>query len=126
MKGLLAAFASATLLWSMVYAEGAIAKKHHDNTIGTPMYETNPYTYLAGNTTEVFDIESRKGLVVRVQPLHTYELFTEDILFCGSPVEKFLQKKNPMVLTYRIKASRMVEGIGCHELVRVDELKGQQ
>jgi hypothetical protein len=60
---------------------------------------------------------------VRIQPLATYSLFTEDILLCGVPADKFIGKSNPLVLTYKTKASRLVQGIGCHDLVRVDEMK---
>ena len=63
---------------------------------------------------------------IRFQPLATYSLFSENILICGVPQEMFANKRNPMVLTYKTKASRIVQGIGCHELIRVDEMKTQE
>jgi hypothetical protein len=59
-----------------------------------------------------------------LQPTGTYQLFTEDVLLCKQPVEMFIGKKNPMVITYETRAHKTVQGIGCHELKRVDELKG--
>lgn len=93
---------------------------NRDNSIGNVMYQDNPYMYKVGSVAAVGVVED--SLVIRIQPLATYSLFTEDILICGKPVEMFLNKQNPLVLTYRVKARRMVQGIGCHELVRVDEL----
>ena len=65
------------------------------------------------------------AVVVRIQPLATYNLFTEDILLCDKKklAEMFEGKHNPLLLTYKTKASRMVHGIGCHDLVRADELQ---
>jgi hypothetical protein len=96
------------------------------NSLGTVSYEFNPYTYEAGALITAFDIQDGKGLVVRMQPMATYNLFTEDILLCGRPLDMFEGKHNPLVLTYRIKAARMIKGIGCHTLVRVDELKDKK
>jgi hypothetical protein len=101
-------------------AHGTVGKKH-DNSIGTIMYTDNPMTYKAGSVISAAYVDG--GMVVRMQPIGTYALFTEDFLFCGNDPNKLLNKSNPMILTYRTKASRMVEGIGCHELVRVDEVK---
>ena len=56
----------------------------------------------------------------------TYMLFDEAILFCGLPVEKFKGITEPFVLTYKRTASRIVQGIGCHMLVRVDSIKPKE
>ena len=84
-------------------------------------YQDNPYTYKAGSVVNAEYVDG--GVVIRVQPLGTYELFTEDILFCGEILGRFSGKHNPLLLTYKIKASHLVQGIGCHDLVRVDELQ---
>ena len=102
------------------YAHCAVGKKH-DNSLGVPMFLDNPFTYKAGAVVAMAYVEG--GIVVRVQPIGTYSLFTEDILLCGSPAQMFSGKTNPMVLTYRTKASRLVEGLGCHEIVSVSSLK---
>jgi hypothetical protein len=86
-------------------------------------FTENPYTYKVGALTNASIIGDNEGVVVRIQPLATYSLFTEDLLLCGVPADMFLNKGNPLVLTYKTKASKTVQGIGCHELVRVDEMK---
>ena len=89
-----------------------------------PVYQDNPYTYKMGSVTSVAYVDG--GLVVRLQPTATYTIFTEDILFCGErPLDLFIGKRNPVVLTYETRAHKTVQGIGCHELKRVDEMKGQ-
>jgi hypothetical protein len=82
-------------------------------------YQDNPFTYKVGSWSLVGVVD--KNIVLRVQPLATYSLFTEDILFCGQP-DLFEGKKNPLVLTYKTRASHAVQGIGCHDLIRVDEM----
>jgi hypothetical protein len=101
---------------------GKCSVSKHENSLGTPMYMDNPFTYKAGAITTASYVAEGKGIAVRIQPIGTYGLFTEDILFCGEPVAMFQNKTNPMVLTYRTKASRTIEGVGCHELIRVDSM----
>jgi hypothetical protein len=99
--------------------------KQHTSSIGATMYNDNPMSYIAGDIKAIAVIEG--GVVVRVQPIGTYELFTDEKLFCGNDVvEKFRNIANPLVLTYRTKASRLIEGIGCHELISVDGLKPKE
>jgi hypothetical protein len=95
----------------------------HSNSIGVPMSQDNPYTYKVGSVAVAGMPED--AIVLRIQPLATYSLFTEDILFCNrnSVAEMFEGKTIPVVLTYKTKATHMVQGIGCHALIRVDELK---
>ncbi len=94
------------------------------STVATPVYQDNPFTYKAGSVSVSGNME--EGIVLRVQPIGTYALFTEDILICGHPAELFAGKTNPLVLTYRTRASKMIQSIGCHELVHVDSLKPQE
>ena len=101
----------------------AVGNKHV-NSLGTPMFFDNPMTYKAGSISALSYVDG--GLVARIQPIGTYSLFTEDILFCSMSPEKFLNKSNPMVITYRTKASRLIQGIGCHELVAVHSLKTEK
>jgi hypothetical protein len=100
----------------------AAVPKHH-NSLGTVSYESNPYTYRAGAVVTGFDIDEGKGLVIRIQPIGTYNLFSEDILFCGNPIDKLEGLHNPILLTYATLAHRTVRGVGCHELLRADEVK---
>lgn len=119
--------------WALLFVVLAIAiadstttKKTHGDSIGVLMTQNNPMTYKAGRILTVSYVNHGKGLVVEMQPIGTYGLYTEDFLFCDAPVEKFLNKTNPMVLTFRTKADRMVEGIGCHELLSADSLKPKE
>jgi hypothetical protein len=95
------------------------------NAIGSISYTENPFTYKAGTLSAVGLVDD--GIVLRIQPLATYSLFTEDILFCNraAVAEKFAGKANPMLITYKTRASRLVRGIGCHDLIRVDNLEGK-
>jgi hypothetical protein len=85
-------------------------------------YQSNPYTYKVGEVSASGFPDD--AIVLRIQPLATYNLFTEDVLFCDRQkvAGMFTGKHNPLVLTYKTRASRMVQGIGCHDLVRVDEM----
>jgi hypothetical protein len=88
----------------------------------TVQYQDNPFTYKPGAVSVSGIVDD--AVVIRVQPLATYALFTEDILLCdrANVEQKFENKHNPVVLTYKTAASRLVQSVGCHELVRVDEL----
>ena len=96
------------------------------NAFGAVTYTNNPYTYLAGSVESAFDIEDEKALVVRIQPISTYMLFSSDILLCGYPLNMFVDKSNPVILVYETQAHRLVEGIGCHNLVSVREVKPEK
>lgn len=115
----------ALLALMLLPAHGATTSNVKKNATGYVAYVGNPYTYKEATVTAVAYVGSKNhtGIVVRLQPRGTYSLFTEDILFCGAPVEMFIGKQNPMVLTYETVAHSSVEEIGCHRLVSVDEVK---
>jgi hypothetical protein len=94
----------------------------HSNSLGFVQYDANPYTYKAGAVSVSGIIES--SINFRLQPLGTFGLFTEDILLCDKQhvAALFEGKHNPLLLTYKTRASRSIQGVGCHELLRVDEL----
>jgi hypothetical protein len=100
----------------------------HGNSLGVVIDFTNPNRYVEGQVQAVAYVGTgdHKGLVLRIQPRGTFSLFTEDLLFCGEPVDLFIGKTNPMVLTYENVAHTSVEGIGCHILKSVDEVKTQE
>ncbi len=91
--------------------------------LGTMSYTENPFTYKVGKVYAVGYVDD--SITLRVQPLATYGLFTEDILICDRDriLSMFQGKRNPLILTYKVRAARAVQGIGCHDLVRVDEMK---
>lgn len=118
----------ALLMCLVLVATGhATTTTKQPNAFGTVSYQTNPYIYEA-----VIDIASADSvdgnLNLRVKPLGTYMLYDDTILLCGEPVEKFEGKGFPFLMTYERKSHHSVNGVGCHELIRVDAItpsKGQ-
>jgi hypothetical protein len=109
----------------LVIAGKCAVSKPHSNSLGIPMYNTNPLMYTAGSLANTADSVSNVdgNLNLRIKPLGTYMLYDEQILFCGLPMEKFQGIIEPFVLVYERQAHRTVQGVGCHELVRVNSLK---
>ncbi len=103
----------------------AATSSKHDNAIGSIQYFDNPNIYQVGKAVGLAYVGQSKAFTVRIQPLATYSLFTEDVLLCEG-AELFAGKENPLVLTYRRQASRLIDGVGCHTLVRVDEMKKKE
>jgi hypothetical protein len=83
-------------------------------------YTENPYEYNVGSILGVANVDG--NLSIRFSPLGTYALYDEQILLCGFPSDKFEGVTEPLVLTYKRQASHLVNGIGCHDLLRVDNL----
>jgi hypothetical protein len=120
----------ATLFWVIwfvcvlaLFGHATTVGKHRDS-LGIVMQQTNPNSFIAGNVTNVefAGKPENYGMVVRVQPIGTYTLYTEDILLCSDPSEFFAGHSNPMVLVYETVSHHMVEGIGCHELKAVRDV----
>lgn len=102
---------------------------HSKNSLGVVTYDANPYMYVAGSIAHTADAVTvvDGNLNLRVKPLGTYMLYDESILFCGIPQGKFDNiNAEALVLTFERKARRTVQGIGCHELVRVDNMIPKQ
>jgi hypothetical protein len=118
----LAALAGFILMTTLAHC--AVSGRRGDSSIGNIVYQDNPLTYKAGNLVSYAFVD-KEGLVLTIQPIGTYELFDESILICNSPEagDMLTGKQNPMVLTYKTRARKMVYGLGCHELVRVYEIK---
>ena len=96
----------------------------HKDSVGVIMQQTNPYTYEAGSVTNVEFAGNPEnyGMVIRIQPLGTYTLYTDDILLCADPSELFAGHHNPMVIVYETVSHHLVGGIGCHELKAVRDI----
>jgi hypothetical protein len=112
------------LILALVTMGHGMTSKHQDS-IGVVMQQENPMTYIAGSVTNMAYAgrPENYGIVIRVQPIGAYTLYTEDITFCPDGVkEKFEGKHNPMVLTYERQAHHTIEGIGCHDLQSVHEI----
>lgn len=104
------------------FAHGAVSKKH-DNSLGVIQYQTNPFTYVEGSISNVSLVGT--GVNLRLQPRGVYSLFTQEILLCDydNVAEKFAGKKGLVVLSYETVAHRTIQGVGCHDLRSVDEVK---
>ena len=90
------------------------------------MYTVNPYIYEAGEIVDYAIVEKGEGLSIRVKPLATYLLFDDNLLLCGVPADKINGHENPMVLVYRRVSSRMISGIGCHDLIEVRSIEPEK
>jgi hypothetical protein len=107
------------------FAHGAVGKKH-DNSLGVIQYQTNPFSYVEGSISNVSLVGT--GTNLRLQPRGVYSLFSQEILLCDydKVAEKFAGKHGLMVLTYETVAHRTIQGIGCHDLRSVDEVKEER
>jgi hypothetical protein len=122
--------AAKSILWAFalivltLVALGHCATTSRKNSLGTVSYDANPYMYLAGSLAPTADSVTNidGNLNLRIKPLGTYMLFDESVLICGLPIDKFTGMAEPFVLTYERQAHRTVQGIGCHDLLRVDHV----
>lgn len=116
------------ILWlcvGTIVGEFTPQPKKHDNSLGAVISYDNPLTYKEGSVSAATYVKDN-ALVVRIQPRGTFSLFTEDILLCPGAADKLSTKHNPLVLVYETQAHRVVEGVGCHELKFVDEIKTEK
>lgn len=122
-RGLIAFIALFLLVMTLTLLGHATTTEKHSNGLGIVMQQTNPNTYIEGAVIGAAVIETAVNL--RVQPRNTYNLFTQDILMCdqGHVVALFEGKGNPVTLTYETVAHHTIQGVGCHELRAVDEIK---
>lgn len=120
---MLAVLAAAMLTCGARLAQGKTlpAGEPLGNIVG---YQENPFIYNVGAVTKAAPVDG-ENLLITFSPLNTYQQYSEKIQFCGSPISLFDNKKNPVVLTYTRQAYRIINGRGCHELVRVDNLGAQ-
>ena len=103
----------------------------HDNSLGVVQYNDNPNISVVGSFMggEVHrDSDGRIGVNIRLHPKYTYNLFDESILFCGDISGMFEGKGTSQyqTWTYRRAASRIIDGIPCHTLVGLDDVKDDQ
>jgi hypothetical protein len=113
-----------------VYAHGATTSQKHENSLGVIEYTENPLTYKEGYIVNGELVEDGKyaGIVVRLQPRGTYDLFTEDIFLCDPRhvLAVMGDKRNPVVLVYETVSHRKIQEVGCHDIIAIDEVKVPQ
>ena len=97
----------------------------HPNSLGTLSYNDNPLMYEAVQTiAEVTEVDGNMNL--RVKPVGTYMLYDDIVLLCGMPIDKFSGVTEPFLMTYERRAHHMVQGVACHELLRVDQIVSKE
>ena len=99
------------------------------NSIGYEPYYTNPYIYLYGSIAsgQLFKDGDRVFTVIVFQPSHTFQLYVEEVLFCGNESAAFNgEAGKPLVVTYERVAHTRTNGTGCHMLESVDEVKSKE
>lgn len=94
------------------------------NSLGVHELYSNPNTYLVATPVEGRILDGR-FTNIRFQPYAAPLLFDESILFCGDVTEKFDGMIGSLAVTFRTQASGRYQGVGCHELVSVFEVKGK-
>lgn len=104
-------------LASLVSGEPTANRK---NSLGVTEVYHNPYTYLVAIPIDGHEIDG--GYNIRFWPFSTPLLYDETVFFC-SIGSKFDDKTGPLVIVYETRAHHMHDGIGCHELKAVLELK---
>jgi hypothetical protein len=116
-------FAAAVITSVLLLANAAhcTTTKPQTNSLGVIQYNDNPYIYEAVQTiAEVTEVDGNMNL--RVKPVGTYMLYDDIILLCGLPVDKFMGITEPFLMTYERASRRMVRGVACHDLLRVDNI----
>ena len=126
---MLLVFALLILLVVMGTAHCSTNPKKSNTTCWLPegcvtQYTENPLMYQMGSVAEASNVDGNLNL--RFQPTGTYALYDENILLCGLPVDMFRNSGKVIVLTYKRQASRLIEGVGCHELVRVTSVEAEK
>jgi hypothetical protein len=88
-------------------------------------YTENPYLYEAVQSlAEVTEVDGNMNL--RVKPIGTYMLYDDNLLLCGLPTDAFQGIREPFLMTYERVSHTSVRGVGCHRLVRVDNIESNE
>lgn len=104
-------------------AHGSTSKPR-PNSLGVDQIYSNPNVYLFAVPMELVVIRGPKSdlyTVVRFAPYNTMALYDENVMFCGDVSRTF--RRVPSAITYNRRAHRMYDGLACHELEPVFEIK---
>ena len=130
-EGFIAGGIGALLTLCVFLALAAVAhcettKPRHDNAFGAIIAYENPYIYNFGAIIDGALIDHGRATSIRFQPYGTFELYNENILFCGNQARPLRTATGPIVLTYKRVAHETVDGIGCHELESIDHIQDRE
>lgn len=108
-------------------AHGATsAPKRGDNGLGVVISSDNPYMYNMGVVAHgaiMRDDRGRDYTSIDFAPYGRPMIFPEGILLCGNQAKPLMEHQlKVVVLTYERQAHTMYQGIGCHELVSINEV----
>jgi len=97
------------------------------NATGALSYQSNPYNYEVGQLVggAILGTGHNEYTAIIVQPYKTYSLYTEELLLCGNEADRLNGRPGPIILTYERVDHRMFEGVGCHRLVDVMDVKAE-
>lgn len=101
----------------------------HKNSLGvvTQSYDNNTTLigYISGGAMTQ-DQDGRKAVIVRFHPKYMPVLFDDFVLLCGDVSDALVRGPHQKIITgtlaitYRTAASRLIDGVACHQLVGVD------
>ena len=115
------------ILLTLVFAcyADATTTNNRQNTLGAVIESKNMNTYLFAVPIAGQIIEHDEEVVtnVRFQPYGTPALYDESVLFCGDVSGYFAGKSGPLVITYHTIAHHLFQGIACHDIVSVFEVR---
>ena len=119
-----------TVLLSMSAHCATSAPKRGDNSLGVVVSQDNPYMYNMGAVRRgvIMNYGDRDFTSIEFAPVGGRLIFPENILFCGNHEQELYdlaQAHKVIVLMYERESHLQLQGIGCHELVGVYEVKGQ-
>jgi len=128
---LLAGLGLVVVLLVMAFpAHCSTSAPRHDNSLGVVIPYDNPFVYNFGNIQSGTVIRDRKSdrlaTNIQFQPYGTFELYSEQLLFCGNAADDFRGMTGPIVLTYERVAHTMVGGVACHNLLNVTKVTAEK
>ena len=128
------------VLAGLTLAHGAVTKTR-PNSLGVVIPMENPNTSIVGEIVGgdlKSDADGRIAVNLRIHPLKTYNLFDVSIMLCGKETiygeqdiidqltipdgDKYYFFMGYYVFTYKRVASRLMDGVPCHEFVDVNKI----
>lgn len=115
------------LLLAVPAAHCSASSPRTQNSLGVVLSDVNPYVYNVGvmtTGTYLYDSKGRISTNIGFAPYGNHMLYPENLLFCGDVAQQLLEhQQTVIVLVYGRQAHSTIEGIGCHELLTVKEIK---
>jgi hypothetical protein len=118
-------FLALMLLLGVAAAIASPSQPNRQNSFGVSEIYQNPNTYLLALPIAGQVLDER-FTNIRFQPYAAAVLYDESILFCGDVTDKFNGMTGVLVVTYRTQASGKYQGVGCHELLSVFQVKSPE